>query len=403
MDDDETRLHRTAVAQVFAFILQAVGTEPPPASWHDIATGLDVWAVEYDDVLRDIPATVRKEKRTTPYKPQRWKGFRRSPIRTRSSCKQPDSDIGHQSDDDEDTNSGDGRAPPSPTPSQPRRSGRNAATSGAQAASTKQGQQSKDQAMKLKIRDRPFCTQQCLLGLAYGGPMDETCPNYPHHGHRHIERLEFLGLVRDQLAKDRGPDADCVPFYLAGSLGAFFKVRLSSHGYTLVAKGMEKLDLGHLQHENRVYDRLRAIQGKYVPVCLGMIDLVLPYYYDSGMFKHFLFLSWAGRPLFECTDQISKPDILYRVTAAYMALHRLCVLHSDAELRNILYDVGKGRLMVVDFERAQILNRLPLGLISPNGLIRKRKRKGKEYGGKDPFTQKLQFVSSNVSELINVG
>ncbi|RYP25555.1 hypothetical protein DL767_008342 [Monosporascus sp. MG133] len=96
-------------------------------------------AVEYDDVLRDIPATMRKEKRTTPYKPQRWKGFRRSPIRTRSSCKQPDGDIGHQRSDDKDINSGDGRAPSSPTPNQPRRSGRRTATSGAQAASMKQG------------------------------------------------------------------------------------------------------------------------------------------------------------------------------------------------------------------------------------------------------------------------
>ncbi|RYP56570.1 hypothetical protein DL771_011749 [Monosporascus sp. 5C6A] len=405
MDDDGTRLHRTAVAQVFAFILQAVGTEPPPASWHDTAAGLDVWAVEYDDVLRDIPATVRKEKRTTPYKPQRWKGFRRSPIRTRSSCKQPDSDIGHQSDDDDDTNNGDERAPSSPTPNQPRRSDRNAATSGPQAPSTKQGggQQSKDQATKQRIRDRPFCTQQCLLGLAYGGPMDKTCPNYPHHGRKHIERLEFLGLIRDQLAKDRGSDADCAPLYLAGSLGALFKVRLSLHGYTLVAKGMEGLDLGRLQHENRVYDRLRTIQGKHVPVCLGMIDLALPYYYDGGVFEHFLFLSWAGRPLFECTDQIGKPDILHTVTTAYAALHRLCVLHRDAELRNILYDVGSGRLMVVDFERAQILNRPPLGLISPNGPTRKRKRGGKEHGGKDPFAQELQLVSGNVSKWINVG
>ena len=33
MDDDETRLHRTAVAQVFAFILQALRSRPPPESW----------------------------------------------------------------------------------------------------------------------------------------------------------------------------------------------------------------------------------------------------------------------------------------------------------------------------------------------------------------------------------
>ncbi|KXH64102.1 hypothetical protein CNYM01_14385, partial [Colletotrichum nymphaeae SA-01] len=59
-DDDENRLHGTAVAQVFAFILQALRADPPPQSWHDTAAGLDTWAVEYDDVLRNIPETVRK-------------------------------------------------------------------------------------------------------------------------------------------------------------------------------------------------------------------------------------------------------------------------------------------------------------------------------------------------------
>ncbi|KAK3933949.1 hypothetical protein QBC46DRAFT_400881 [Diplogelasinospora grovesii] len=41
LDDDETRLHRTAVAQVFAFVLQSLRVEPPPQSWHDAAAGLD--------------------------------------------------------------------------------------------------------------------------------------------------------------------------------------------------------------------------------------------------------------------------------------------------------------------------------------------------------------------------
>ncbi|KAF6786585.1 hypothetical protein CSOJ01_15399 [Colletotrichum sojae] len=87
LDNDENRLHRTAVAQVFAFIIQALRTKPPPPSWHDAAAAIDTWAVEYDDVLRNIPESVRKEARDSPYKPQRWQGFKCSLIRTRSCCK----------------------------------------------------------------------------------------------------------------------------------------------------------------------------------------------------------------------------------------------------------------------------------------------------------------------------
>ena len=82
--------------------------------------------------------------------------------------------------------------------------------------------------------------------------MDENCPNSDHHGQVHIARLEFLRLVRNQLATDRGRDADCAPLYRSRARGSLYKVRLSSHGYTLVAKGMEDLDRAHLQHENEI-------------------------------------------------------------------------------------------------------------------------------------------------------
>ena len=39
INDDKNKLHCTAVAQVFAFILQALRTAPPPLSWHDAAAG----------------------------------------------------------------------------------------------------------------------------------------------------------------------------------------------------------------------------------------------------------------------------------------------------------------------------------------------------------------------------
>ena len=121
--------------------------------------------------------------------------------------------------------------------------------------------------------------------------MDKNRPNARSHGPGHIDRVEFLHLPRAQLAKDRGPGADSTPLYLSGSVGSLFKVRLSAYRYTLVAKGVETADLTRLRHENKVYDHLHTIQEKYVPVCLGLIDLVLPYYYDGGVFKHFLLLS----------------------------------------------------------------------------------------------------------------
>jgi hypothetical protein len=71
--------------------------------------------------------------------------------------------------------------------------------------------------------------------------------------------------------------------YMRGSRGALFKVRLSSHGYTLVAKGMKKAHRKHLLHESNVYNHLRSIQGSCIPVSLGIVDLELPYYYDTGI------------------------------------------------------------------------------------------------------------------------
>ncbi|EGY23835.1 hypothetical protein VDGD_05273 [Verticillium dahliae] len=401
LDDDENRLHRTAAAQVFAFILRALCATPPPLSWHDAAAGLDTWAVEYDDVLRNIPETMRKDKgpRASPYKPQRWRGFKRSPIQTRSRCQPPHELIDGRGDDDDE------EAPPSPTPKRPSRSKDKAtmlsagADSGSKRKQPSGGNRQHGQMTQQKIQDRPFCTQRCLLGLASDGPMDESCPNFGDHGSQHISRLEFLRLIRAQLAKDRGPDADCIPLYMSGSVGSLFKVRLSSHGYTLVAKGVEGLDLVLLRHENDMYDRVRAIQGKHVPVCLGRIELILPYYYDSGVFEHFLFLSWAGRPVFECCDQTGRQAVVDAVTAAFTEIHKLKVLHRDGKPRNVLYDAGSSQIMIVDFERAELRNRQPLGPISLNGQPRKRKRKAVKTNGSDPFAMELRSVVECVSGL----
>ncbi|KAK0764133.1 hypothetical protein N5P37_003528 [Trichoderma harzianum] len=317
LDNGDLKFHRTAVAQVFAFLLQAIRTEPPPEAWHDEAEKLGLWEVEYDDILAKIPLTDRKRNGplTAPYPPQCWEDFNWSSPWALS-----------------------------PIPNV-YRTGRNIS-----AAEIVQRRQ--DETTKPHIGSQPFCSQQCLLGLALGKDVDRSCPNAGCHGQKHIDRLEFLHLIREQLAVDRGRDADCMPLHRSRFRGSLFKLRLSSHGYTLVAKGMEGLDLARLQHEKEIYDRLLAIQGEYVPVCLGSIDLILPYYYDCGVYKHFLFLAWAGRPIFEYKNQINSLDLPDAVTRIFKAIHTLKVLHRDAEPRNILYDEHGGTLMVVDFQRS---------------------------------------------------
>ncbi|KAI8397390.1 hypothetical protein FOFC_20662 [Fusarium oxysporum] len=298
-DDDENRLHRTAVAQVYAFVLQAIRSPLPSQAWHNAADQLDTWAVEYDDVLRSIPATLRKAKRTTPYRAQRWKGFTRSPIRTRSQCLPLEDKKFQSSDDDNEDDES-----PSPTPNLTGRSlGESRGTSSSE--TQVQGRVSDTQGnadQRQNIRDRPYCTHACLRGIASGGPLDERCPNIADHGEAHIDRQSFVALLRDQLATDRGDDADCTPLGISGSRGSLFKLCLSLRGYTLVAKGVEAMDARHLWHENKIY---------------------------------------GGRPVLREMKEV-RPNVVDQIIVALKRLHQYRILHHDAEPRNVLYDRSSG-------------------------------------------------------------
>lgn len=399
-DDDETKLHRTAVAQVFAFVLQSLRAEPPPLSWHDAAAKqLDTWAVEYDDILSRIPETVRKAKPSpSPYKPQHWRGFNRSPIKLRSRCQQTDLQANPKGDA---SSSDESAPPPSPTLRRSTRSTRKAAapTSDAGKTCAQRGRGGGGQGGR--IQDRPYCTHQCLFGLTHGGPIDRRCPNAQIHGVRHIGRANFLRLLQAQLDSDRGPDADCAPLYLAGAIGALFKLRLSSHGYTLVAKGAENRHLARLQHEAEIYQSLHDVQGWCVPVCVGLVDLVLPLYYDGKVFKDLMLLSFAGRPLLNCMCQLDRALTVDLVSSAFAQLHRLRVRHGDAEARNIMYDDSGPTIMIVDFERAEFFGRQPLSSISANSTKRKRKREVAQKQDDDMFAKELRSVIGEISRCLS--
>ncbi|KAG7427734.1 hypothetical protein Forpi1262_v011041 [Fusarium oxysporum f. sp. raphani] len=372
-DDDENRLHRTA-------------------AWHNAADQLDTWAVEYDDVLRSIPATLRKAKRTTPYRAQRWKGFTRSPIRTRSQCLPlEDKKVQSSDDDNEDDES------PSPTPNLTGRSlGESRGTSSSETQVQGRVPDTQGNADKRQnIRDRPYCTHACLRGIASGGPLDERCPNIADHGEAHIDRRSFVALLRDQLATDRGDDADCTPLGISGSRGSLFKLCLSLRGYTLVTKGVEAMDARYLRHENKMYDHVWSLQGTVVPVCLGIVDLIKPYYFDSGVYVHFLLLSYGGRPVLREMKEV-RPNVVDQIIVALKRLHQCRILHHDAEPRNVLYDRSSGGCMLVDLMLAEIHDRQPLGSINCNRQSRKRKSvTGKHVP--DAFSVEVQSLRASLA------
>lgn len=245
------------------------------------------------------------------------------------------------------------------------------------------------------IRDRPYCTQECLRGLAFGGPLDKRCPNSMDHGNLHTSCDKFLFLAQHQLAVDRGKDADCVPLYISGSRGSLFKFRLSPHGYTLVAKGVESMDAERLRHESKMYDHVTDLQGHVVPVCLGIIALIKPYYYDSGVFDHFMFLGYGGRPVVKAVVELNK-SARNEVVAALGRLHQYGVLHRDAEPRNVLYDERTRKYMVVDLMLAEMRGRRSLKPISVNSQDRKRKWSSEKHE-MDPFTVEMHNLRASLS------
>ncbi|OJD17116.1 hypothetical protein AJ78_02760 [Emergomyces pasteurianus Ep9510] len=388
INDDS--LHLTAVAQVLAFTLRALVSPPAPQEWYDAVANLGIWPVEYSDILDQTPPTARPKHVSPLYRGRRPSKLPPFQMTLRSRCR-PHTDIVPRSRSSSPSTS----PPPSPlSPSARRERTVNArARSNPDQKSSQKEQSSEtsdvnwiDHTAELsKIKSQPYCSQQCLLALRDNGPFDTSCPNYLAHLKRRIQPAEFRTLIREQLSKDRGPDANCRPLYKKGSCGAAFKIHLSSHGYTLLAKGVERNNLHKLEHENEVYHRLHDIQGNHIPVCLGIVvlDPKYPYYYDEGVYTHMLLLSWAGQPISEVMKSDTSACVIEMTSQSLQAIHIAGILHGDVEPRNILWNDGCNRPMLVDFERAEMRN--ALSTVSPN-LGLKRRRLGKN---RSPFSNEL--------------
>lgn len=245
-----------------------------------------------------------------------------------------------------------------------------------------------------KSSDTRYCTHKCLLGLVTGDVLDGNCPNVELHGEvnrRHaIDHTKFLWLLRQQF--QRSLVDGVVRLGMKGSTGVIFKVTLLGYGYTFVGKGTVDERVENMEHEAAVYKRLRPIQGVYVPVYLGEIDLIeleTRYFYEiAAELTFFTFMSWGGSSLVQKEPQSDNlkdlaegvPDdakVVRGVLESLRAINKHWVRHEDVARRNILWDARTQKVIVIDFEHAQLRD-LPSYALEYSS----------NYSSSDPSTEK---------------
>ncbi|KAF5023361.1 hypothetical protein F66182_4564 [Fusarium sp. NRRL 66182] len=234
----------------------------------------------------------------------------------------------------------------------------------------------------LELEARPYCTQECILGLKRNKHLDEKCPNVALHrlassgstshpidavGLRERIRVE-LGRPVYRLRSVKSLDGDGKN----GATGALFKLSLNNYGYTFVGKGTYAAGVKRLRHEAEVYARIEPLQGHIVPVCLGSIDLDTPYLLAAADIVHMMIMSWAGDAL---TADDGFPPELSRFNELLL---KHGVIHNDLAERNIVRNHERGH-MLIDFDRAIVLPAKRHKRV--DGLShKKRKRRSRDAG-----------------------
>ncbi|KAI1163274.1 hypothetical protein F5B18DRAFT_620336 [Nemania serpens] len=385
---------------------------------------LHTWSTDFRKAASTIPKNQRKPPRALSYGPRRYKNVDRTvPPGKRRRLNLDDEhggDLAMQGSDEDDDDGDDDyeeggsrnhRNMPSPSDRQPNRQSarlaeQHSSITGSRGASQRghtrgRGGQDNDRS---KFEGKPhqdleYCTQKCVLGLVNGDVLDPDCPNLRLHQHRNnqssvvstnsghpISHSEFLQLLSHQLKCTL--DYGITSLDVTGARGALFKVTLLAYGYTFVSKGTVQAFIPDLEHEARVYERLKDVQGVYVPVFLGAIDLQSldrTYYYDFNVdIVHLCLLSWGGLSLGN-VQYPDRPALQPMAVEAMRAIHQQGVVHKDARYENILFNPQTERIMLIDFERSQLvdISRPTLAPLEPNKRRRVQDWKGrtKSVGG----------------------
>ncbi|TWU70360.1 hypothetical protein ED733_000046 [Metarhizium rileyi] len=207
-----------------------------------------------------------------------------------------------------------------------------------------------------------YCSQACMLGLKKGWDLDDGCPNVSLHriqgdgGLRHpITAEKFTRLVGERLRED--PYRDCSALDgkgKMGSVGVLFRLELRPYGYTFVAKGTILGGLKYLEHECRVYMRLDTLQGWAVPVNFGLVHLDKGYILPGALWViHMMLMSWGGERAVDADVEPEEIRAQQRISLSDVWSHG--VDHDDVRDNNLLWNVERRRVMVIDFDRAIFL------------------------------------------------
>ncbi|KAG6003408.1 hypothetical protein E4U21_002041 [Claviceps maximensis] len=215
--------------------------------------------------------------------------------------------------------------------------------------------------------DAKFCTLNCLLGLQRQSAFDEKCPNIKNHQRngnatKHsMDGKQLVQSLREQLKLDL--DHNFTPFGQCGQSGAPFKLTCTAYGYTVVAKGTTTDWWPEVAREADVYQILRKAQASAVPVFLGTIDMVKPYFlHGAGSIRHLLVMGWGGERIDDFSDRLVWSEF----QRSEREIRRLGVNHLDLEPQNVLWNEEVRRVLIIDFHHAKLI---------PPRLMKTRRRK----------------------------
>lgn len=94
-----------------------------------------------------------------------------------------------------------------------------------------------------------------------------------------------------------------------------------------------------------------------MPVYLGNIDLIKRYFYDVDVqIMQMLLMLWAS----EVAEDGNTANLKGEVRRSVQDLCHERVIHNDVRQPNILWNLERWRVMLVDFDRAEVLDDLPM-------------------------------------------